>query len=75
MSRAPAPGNHDSTSLHNETEAFVAAVGSNLPATPDRLEEICKAQAADETLSQVITFCQTEWPEEKSAVSSNVKPY
>ena len=75
LSRAPVPGYHDSTSLHNEIEAFVAAIVSNLPATPDRLEGIRKAQAADETLSQVITFCQTEWPEEESSVSSNVKPY
>ena len=48
---------------------------SNFPATSDRPEEIRKAQAADETLSQVITFCQTEWPEEESVVNSNVKPY
>ena len=73
LSRAPAPGNHDdSTSLQNDTE--VAAMVSKLPATSDRLEEFWKAQAADQTLSQVINFCQTEWPEE-SAVSSMVKPY
>ena len=47
MSRAPAPGNHDFTSFHNETEAFAAAVVSNLPLTPDRQEGIRKAQAAD----------------------------
>ena len=75
LSRAPAPGNHDdSTSLQNETEAFVAAMASKLPTTSDRLEEFWKAQAADQTLSQEINFCQTEWPEE-SAVSSMVKPY
>ena len=61
LSRAPAPDNHDdSTSLQNETEAFVAAMASKLPAISDRLEEFRKAQAVDQTLSQVINFCQTE---------------
>ena len=69
LSRAPASGNHDDLSLQNETEAFVAAIVSNLPATSDCLEKIRKAQAADQTLSSVINFCQTKWLEE-SAISS-----
>jgi len=41
LSRAPATGkNDDSTSLQNETEAFVAAtMVSNLPAISDHLDE------------------------------------
>ena len=55
LSTAPASDNHeDSKSLQNETEAFVAAMVSNLLATSDRLEEFRKAQAADQTLSKVI---------------------
>ncbi len=77
LSRAPvsASGNHeDSTSLQNETEAFVAAMVSNFPATSDCLVEFWKAQAADQTLSKVINFCQTKWPAEL-AVSAALKPY
>ena len=74
LSRAPASGNHeDSTSLQNETE-FVAAMVSNFPATSDCLVEFWKAQAADQTLSKVINFCQTKWPAEL-AVSATLKPY
>jgi len=53
LSRAPATGkNDDSTSLQNETEAFVAAaMVSNLPATSDHLDKFREAQAADQTLS------------------------
>ena len=75
LSRAPASGNHeDSTSLQNETEAFVAAMVSNIPATSDHLVEFWKAQAADQTLSKVINFCQTKWPDE-IPVSAALKPY
>ena len=75
LSRAPVSGNHeDSTSLQNKTEAFVAAMVSNFPATSDHLVEFWKAQAADQTLSKVINFCQTKWPVEL-AVSAALKPY
>jgi len=75
LSRAPTSSkNDDSTSLQYEIEAFVAAIVSNLPATSDRLDKFREAQAADQTLSQVINFCQTTWPEEH-AVGSTVKPY
>ena len=47
---------------------------SNLPATSDRVVEFRKAQAADQTLSKVINFCQTKWPDEPS-VSAALKPY
>ena len=71
LSRAPASGNHEDC-LQNETEAFVAAMVSNLPATSDRLAEFWKAQAADQTLSKVINFCQTKWPDELAVQSTSI---
>jgi len=40
LPRAPTSSkNDDSTSLQNETEAFIAAIVSNLPATSDHLDK------------------------------------
>ena len=76
LSRAPSAQNftEDSTALQEEIEAFVAATLAALPATPDCLDQFRKAQAADKTLSQVIKFCQTKWPE-KPSINSSIKPY
>ena len=38
------------------------------------LVEFWKAQTSDQTLSKVINFCQTKWPDEL-AVSAALKPY
>ena len=38
---------------------------STLPATPNRIEQLRKAQEQDKTLSQVIHYCKEGWPEKK----------
>ena len=74
LSRAPSAVDKDkSATLEEETEAFIAAILSAMPATSDCLEQFWEAQAAN-VISQVINFCQTGWPQ-KSAVSNMLKPY
>lgn len=47
---------------------------NSLPANSHRLEEFCKAQAADTVCSTIISYCQNEWPK-KPNIPLEVKPY
>ncbi|XP_061926289.1 uncharacterized protein K02A2.6-like [Entelurus aequoreus] len=76
LSRAPlqdkmSPGDLE---LEREVQVFVNAVVSSLPATDTRLEEIKRAQQADETCKTVSHYCLTEWPE-KHTLRPDVAPY
>jgi len=75
LSRIPnQPTDPGDSTLQTDTEAFVAAVISGLPATPQRLNDFRKAQTSDKTLLQVIQFCQTQWPTQ-SNITNDIKPY
>ena len=51
----------------NNMEVKIAAIASQLPVSSDRLEMYKQAQAEDPVCSQVIKYCQTEWPERQQA--------
>ena len=51
----------------NNMEVKIAAITSQLPVSSDRLEMYKQAQAEDPVCSQVIKYCQTEWPERQQA--------
>ena len=51
----------------NNMEVKIAAIASQLPVSSDRLEMYKQAQAEDPVCSQVIKYCQTEYPEQQQA--------
>ena len=57
-----------------QTEAFVHALASYLPARADRLQQFRVAQQQDSTCSQLITFCKQGWPN-KSQITGDVLRY
>ena len=65
LSRAPVafPGKKEEEE-ERETQAFVNAVFSSIPASDQRLEEVKLAQQEDGECSQIINFClQDYWPD------------
>ena len=65
LSRAPLSYSDDATDLQVSADAFISNIVSTLPATPNRIEQLRKAQEQDKTLSQVIHYCKEGWPEKK----------
>ena len=77
LSRAPVMETSvdiDSMALQQEVETFIESVTSTLPATQKRLEEYKQSQTQDATCSQVLKYCQTNWPE-RGQVSGDLVPY
>ena len=62
LSRAPIKEIPNSTSSQ-EIEQFVQAVTAALPASHDRLDSYCKAQAEDSIYSRLIEYCTSGWPD------------
>ena len=60
--------------LQKEVEAFIDAVASNLPASPNQMEIYRRAQSADSECSRVKEYCCTGWPN-KGNVAQEVIPY
>uniref|UniRef100_A0A1X7SE01 Uncharacterized protein n=1 Tax=Amphimedon queenslandica TaxID=400682 RepID=A0A1X7SE01_AMPQE len=57
-----------------EMESFVQAIISSLPANDAKLQEYRQGQVEDEICSQIIQWCQSEWPD-RGSVSSDLQPY
>ena len=57
-----------------EMETFVQAIVSSLPASTARLGQYSKSQEEDSICSQIIKFCQSEWPK-KAEISTELQPY
>ena len=57
-----------------ESLNFVQAIISSLPANDSKLQEYRKGQVEDNTCSQIIQWCQSEWPD-RGSVSSDLQPY
>ena len=75
LSRAPViPPDANHILEHVQTEAFVHALASYLPARADRLQQFRVAQQQDSTCSQLITFCKQGWPN-KSQITGDVLWY
>ena len=54
--------------------SFVQAIVSSLPADDSKLEEYRQGQEEDNICSQVINYCQSEWPN-KANISEAIQPY
>ncbi len=62
LSRAPL-SERGEEELQEEVEAYISHVTmSSIPASPQKLEQIRKAQIEDVECSQAREFCRTEWP-------------
>ena len=57
-----------------ETEMFVNAITTNLPATTQYLSEIARKQDEDESCSQVKQFCKIGWPKQQK-IPDSLKSY
>ena len=63
LSRAPVSSPDAATTQEGaQTESFVHALTSCLPASSDRLHEYRTAQQQDSICSQLIAFCKNGWP-------------
>ena len=75
LSRAPISSNNPSDqSLLAEVASMVAAITNSLPASDQRLAEICTHQAEDDTCRRIITYCKNGWPD-KHRLPDSLKPY
>ena len=75
LSRAPVnPPDVNHIHEDTQTELFVHALASNLPASTDRLKAFRDAQQKDSTCSQLITFCKQGWPS-KSQITGDLSQY
>ena len=75
LSRAPISSNDPSDqALLAEVASMVAAITNSLPASDQRLTEICTHQAEDDTCRRIITYCKNGWPD-KHCLPDSLKPY
>ena len=74
LSRAPLSVSLEQEDLQAEVSTFIDNVISHLPATNKRQDEYREAQSQDPICSQVIKFCQSQWPQ-KSPEKINLVPY
>ena len=74
LSRIPASPDAKAAELEEEVEVYVDGVVETLPATEQRLHEYRDAQAQDNICSQVMRYCQTEWPG-KDSIAPDELPY
>ncbi|XP_022787415.1 uncharacterized protein LOC111327480 [Stylophora pistillata] len=61
--------------LHAEVEGYVNAVLVTLPASDQRLDEICRELNSDNTLKLVMQYVHNGWPYEKRRVFGPVAKY
>ena len=73
LSRSPLDYTFKDQNVAQLTEE-VATITWQLPATKDRLDAYCEAQAEDSVRSHLIKFSQTSWPE-KHNLSGELKKY
>ena len=59
----------------HQTELFINAIVSSLPASADRLQEYRAAQQADNHCQQLIDFCKRGWPEYKRQLPGDLHKY
>ena len=74
LSRAPLSVSMEQEDLQAEVSTFIDNVISHLPATEKQLDEYRVTQSLDTICSQVIKFCQSQWPQ-KSPTNNNLVPY
>ena len=73
LSRAPL-STSNADEMTKDTEMFVQAAISGIPASKDYLEEYRKAQSQDIVCSPLMEFCRSNWPTHKQ-VKGEMKKY
>jgi len=74
LSHLPQEYTVEDQQLAELTEEEMATITSQFPASKNRLDIYCQAQAEDPVCSQLMTFSQTTWPE-KHKISGELKKY
>ena len=74
LSRAPVR-NTAEDEFASEVSCYVDSIMQNIPATDRKLAEISKAQSEDSVCQSLRFYVENDWPNDKSLVNENVKPY
>jgi len=64
----------DASYTPEDIEKFVQEIIATLPASSDRLNTYCKAQAEDSICSKLIQYCKSEWPT-RNQLTREMKEY
>lgn len=75
LSRSPLQNTTEVTDTHSEVECYIAAVVDNMPATPQTLETIRAATAADSDLQMVLKCVKSGWPEYVADIPLAIRDY
>ena len=60
--------------VEKDTETFVQAVISSIPASKNYMDEYRKAQSQDTICSQLMKFCKSGWPSH-TQLNGDIKKY
>ena len=74
LSRAPS-GTNTSEIKEEEVTAQVNTIISSLPVSSNRMKQIKEETLRDTTLSKLALIIQTGWPDDRSSVPDEIKPY
>lgn len=75
LSRSPRQCMAEVTDTHSDTACYIAAVVNNIPATPQRLENMKAATAADSNLQMVLKYVKSGWPDYVADVPVAIRDY
>ncbi len=77
LSRKPIDSipNMETVQLAEEVDAYVDAIETGWPASPDRLHEIRVATQEDPDLRTVCDFVLTGWPCRETAIAESIRPF
>ena len=75
LSRSPLQCMTEVTDTHSDVECYIAAVVNNMPATPQRLENIRAATTADSNLQMLLRYVKSGWPDYVADVPLAIKDY
>ena len=75
MSRAYLPAKGEQQELNDDIEVMVHSMVTEIPASPEKIEELKKETAKDEALSQLKKQMIEGWPNHKHEVPQNIAIY
>ena len=76
LSRAPIrESRRPETTMKEATQQYVNSIINAIPATDARLDQIRRELRNDPVCQKVMTYCLSEWPDERSHCSEIIYPY
>ena len=75
LSRAYLPAKGEQQELNEDIEVMVHSMVTEIPASPEKIEELKKETAKDEALSQLKKQMIEGWPNHKHEVPQNIAIY